>query len=154
MLSTTSEYALRALIYLAARPRGTAVLGRDLAEQCDIPANYLSKILLSLRNAGMISAVRGSGGGYSLERPPDGIRLIEVVELFDGPRARPECFLGQHKKCNDATPCSAHQAWRDVRNAYIHLLESTTLASISELQPVARRAAAGFTIPQGGRQVQ
>lgn len=154
MLSTTSEYALRALSYLASLPDTTAVLGRDLAEQCDIPANYLSKILLSLRNAGMISAVRGSGGGYSLGRAAEKIYLIEVAELFDGPRAKPECFLGHHKKCSDANPCSAHQAWRDVRNAYIRLLETTTLASISEVQPAPRRGAAGADVPQGGREVQ
>lgn len=132
MLSTTSEYALRSLTCLASRPKGTAILGRDLAEQCDIPANYLSKILLSLRNAGIIDAVRGSRGGYSLHREPDKVRLIDVVELFEGTRAKPECFLGINKKCSDVNPCPAHESWRDVRNAYVDLLENTTLASISE----------------------
>lgn len=132
MLSTTSEYALRALVYLAAKPKGTAVLGRELAEACGIPANYLSKILLTLRNARLLDAVRGSGGGYSLHRDARRIHLAEVVELFEGSRARPECFLGHHKKCSDSNPCTAHQAWREVRRAYIRLLESTTLAEISE----------------------
>jgi DNA-binding IscR family transcriptional regulator len=44
MFSTTCEYALRALVQLARMPEGTAVLGRDLARNADIPANYLSKI--------------------------------------------------------------------------------------------------------------
>ena len=154
MLSTTSEYALRALVHLAALPQGTAVLGRDLAEECGIPANYLSKILLALRNAGIIDAVRGSGGGYSLHRSPENIRLIEVVELFEGTRAKPECFLGLHRKCSDSNPCSAHEAWRDVRSAYIRLLETTTLASISEGQPAPRSGAPSPGLRQGGRQVQ
>lgn len=137
MLSTTSEYALRSLTHLASQPKGTAILGRELAEQCDIPANYLSKILLSLRNAGILDAVRGSGGGYSLHRDPRRIRLIDIVELFEGTRARPECLLGISKKCSDASACSAHEAWREVRSAYVHLLETTTLANIAEknLQP-------------------
>ena len=50
MLSATSQYALRALVRLAAEPEGAAVLGRDLARECEIPANYLSKILWQLRN--------------------------------------------------------------------------------------------------------
>jgi len=132
MLSTTSEHALRALTHLASQPEGTAILGRDLAEQCDIPANYLSKILLALRNTGIIDAVRGSRGGYSLHRDPRHIRLIDVIELFEGTRARPECFLGRNKECSDVNPCSAHEAWREVRNAYVHLLETTTLARIAE----------------------
>lgn len=131
MLSTTSEYALRSLAYLASQPHGKPVLGRDLAEQCDIPSNYLSKILLALRNAGFIDTARGSRGGYSLHRAAHKVRLIEVVELFDGPRARPECFLGGHKKCSDENPCAAHPAWREVRNAYVHLLETATLLSLS-----------------------
>ena len=132
MLSTTSEYALRSLTHLASQPKGTAILGRDLAEQCDIPANYLSKILLALRNAGILDAVRGSGGGYSPHRDPRQVRLIDIIELFEGSRARPECFLGNNEKCSEANPCSAHEAWREVRNAYVRLLETTTLASIPE----------------------
>jgi len=132
MLSTTSEYALRSLTHLASQPKGTAILGRDLAEQCDIPANYLSKILLALRNAGILDAVRGSGGGYSPHRDPRQVRLIDIIELFEGSRARPECLLGISEKCSEANPCSAHEAWREVRNAYVRLLETTTLASIPE----------------------
>src|SRR5690349_4716071 len=64
MLSTTSEYALRALTRLAAAPDGESMLGRDLAEQAGIPANYLSKIMWTLGNAGLIDATRGNHGGY------------------------------------------------------------------------------------------
>jgi Rrf2 family protein len=143
MLSVTSEYALRSLTYLASQPKGAAVLGRDLAEQCDIPANYLSKILLALKNAGIIDAARGSGGGYSLHREPDNVRLIDVVALFEGTRAKPECLLGINNQCGDANPCSAHQAWRDLRNAYVHLLETTTLESISAKRPESAQPSTG-----------
>jgi Rrf2 family protein len=67
MLSITSQYALRALSHLA-RQSGEAVLGRDLARSVEIPANYLSKVLLTLRNAGLVATARGSGGGYRLSR--------------------------------------------------------------------------------------
>jgi Rrf2 family protein len=130
MFSTTCEYALRALVSLARMPKDTAVLGRDLAEQAGIPANYLSKILLTLRNAGILTTARGTGGGYRLRKSAEEIRLIHIVELFDGARARPACLLGG-KECSDEEPCSAHAAWRDVRAAYVNFLESTTLASIA-----------------------
>ncbi len=135
MFSTTCEYALRALVRLARIPEGTAVLGRDLAQHAEIPANYLSKILLSLRNAGILTTARGTGGGYRLRKSPDEIRLIHIVELFDGARARPACLLGG-KECSDEFPCSAHHAWRDVRASYVNFLESTTLASISQEERV------------------
>lgn len=131
MLSTTSEYALRALSQLAAQPEGSAILGRELAKTTRIPANYLSKILLSLRNAGLVATARGSGGGYRLLRPADSVHLIDVVELFDGPAARPGCFLGVNQQCSDDHPCTAHHSWGNVRKAYVGFLENTTLSDIS-----------------------
>jgi Rrf2 family transcriptional regulator, iron-sulfur cluster assembly transcription factor len=82
MLSITSQYALRALSHLA-RQNEKTVLGRDLAQSVEIPANYLSKVLLVLRNAGLVDTTRGAGGGYRLGRPANEIRLIDVVELFE-----------------------------------------------------------------------
>jgi Rrf2 family protein len=136
MFSTTCEYALRALVRLARMPNGTAILGRDLAQNAEIPANYLSKILLTLRNAGILTTARGTGGGYRLRKSPHEVRLIHIVELFDGARARPACLLGC-KECSDEDPCSAHDLWREVRMAYTNFLESTTLASISK-DPASR----------------
>jgi len=132
MLSTTSEYALRALAHLARQPNGDAVLGRDLAHAAEIPANYLSKVLLTLRNAGLVDTTRGSGGGYRLRRPATEIYLIDVVELFEEiSREKPTCFLGRTKPCSDSTPCTAHKAWRDLQAAYLGFLVSTPLSMIA-----------------------
>jgi len=134
MIGTTTEHALRALVHMARLPWGTTILGRELAERAMIPANYLSKILLILRNAGYVEATRGHGGGYRLLQSPDEIRLIDVVELFEGIRSRPGCLLGEKHDCSEATPCSAHTAWKEVRGAYLNFLESNTVADIA--QPV------------------
>ena len=131
MLSTTSQYALRALSHLAARS-GEAVLGRELAESVEIPANYLSKLLLTLRNAGLVATTRGSGGGYRLGRPADQIHLIDVVELFEEiSRTRPACFLGRTRACSETTPCNAHSSWKDLQVAYLRFLISTPLSAIA-----------------------
>ncbi len=132
MISTTSEYALRALSYLASQVNGNSVLGRDLAREAEVPANYLSKILVSLRRAGLVSTVRGTGGGYRLQRAPHRIRLSQIIDLFDGPDKREGCVLGRHHQCNDDNCCSAHRAWHAVRVAYNHFLTATTLADISQ----------------------
>jgi len=131
MLTTTSEHALRALAYLARLPECTSILGRELAKEASIPANYLSKILWTLGNAGIIDATRGNGGGYRLRRVAGEIRLYEVVELFDRDRVRLECFLGGGKDCDCENPCTAHEAWRDVRTAYLDFLHTKTVADIS-----------------------
>lgn len=132
MLSTTSEYALRALAHLARQPNNHAVLGRDLAQAAEIPANYLSKVLLTLRRAGLVNTTRGSGGGYRLHKPASEIHLIDVVELFEQiSRTSPGCFLEHTRPCSDAMPCSAHAAWRDLQAAYLGFLVSTSLSTIA-----------------------
>lgn len=130
MFSTTCEYALRALTQLARVPEGEAILGRDLAANANIPANYLSKILLALRNAGILTTARGTGGGYRLRKAADTIRLMDVIELFDTPRARPACLLCSEKECSDETHCAAHANWRAVRDAYVQFLENTSIGAI------------------------
>lgn len=139
MLSTTSEYAIRALIHLASAPMNQAMLGRDLSKRADVPPTYLSKIMLVLRNAGYVNATRGTGGGYELGRHADKITLMEIVELFEGPCARPRCVLGLGE-CSDQSPCSAHKYWKEVGRQYIDFLKTTTLADIS-LNVKSKRAA-------------
>ena len=69
MLSKTSEYALRAVLFLARESRDIPVPAGDIATGLDVPANYLSKILHTLSRAGVVSSERGPGGGYRLARP-------------------------------------------------------------------------------------
>jgi Rrf2 family protein len=131
MLSTTSQYAIRALCQLA-RQSGDAVLGRDLARSVEIPANYLSKVLLTLRNAGLVETARGTAGGYRLRKPACEIYLIDVVELFERISAtKPSCFLGHTRVCSATTPCTAHSRWQGVLGAYLGFLKSTSLSGIS-----------------------
>ncbi|MBE0606447.1 MAG: Rrf2 family transcriptional regulator [Deltaproteobacteria bacterium] len=86
-LSKKSEYALRALMYVARFPEGTSFQIRDLAEKNAIPKKFLELILLELKNAGVLASRRGVGGGYLLARRPDSIRSSEIIEVFEGPMA-------------------------------------------------------------------
>ena len=130
MISTTSQYALRALTHIASMPEGSTVLSRDLAGATHVPPNYLSKVLLTLRNAGFLQSTRGAGGGYRLNRRADTIYLIDVVELFEGSKAKPTCLLNQ-RPCSDETPCNAHRVWRELSMVYNGFLVTTTLASLA-----------------------
>lgn len=140
MLSVTAQYALRALSELAAEPPGHSIRGRELAERSAIPANYLSKLLVTLGDAGFIEATRGTGGGYRLARRPQSIRIAEIVELFDGGVANPPCLLGVRKVCSDENPCCAHTSWRAAKQAYLSFLRNTTLAHIAAGDGAPRRS--------------
>jgi Rrf2 family protein len=131
MLSATSEYALRALTRLARLSPGQVLLGRQLAETTGIPPKYLSKIMLSLRHAGLVVATRGTGGGYTLLRPPDAIHLIDVVQVFDGRIGWPHCLLRADRECSDKNSCAAHAHWAKVGRGYLDFLENTTVSDLS-----------------------
>ncbi|HTT60230.1 MAG TPA: Rrf2 family transcriptional regulator [Bryobacteraceae bacterium] len=130
MISTTSQYALRALTFMAGLPEGTTVLSRDLADATQVPRNYLAKVLLTLRNAGFLQSTRGAGGGYRLNKPADHIYLIDVVELFEGSKAKPNCLLN-NRACSDETPCNAHKVWKELSMVYTGFLVTTTLAAVA-----------------------
>ena len=139
MVSATARYALRALVNLAVVPEGKSLLGRDLSKAAGIPPNYLSKILWMLGAAGYIGATRGTRGGYRLQRPPEDIRLIDIVELFDRSRTGNGCLLDGDHPCTDATGCAAHDAWKHVKAMYTDFLEQTTLAVLVANAPHAER---------------
>ena len=130
MISTTSEYALRALSCLARAADGQALLGKDLALLADVPSNYLAKILLDLKRAGIVRATRGTGGGYRLAKSPEEVCLADVVEVFEGPCCAPRCLLGGSRECSDTTACAFHAKWRKVRRAYACFLQTTTLDEV------------------------
>jgi Rrf2 family protein len=134
MLSSTSKYALRVLVALVGNADHRFVSGADLAAATGVPPNYLAKVLRALGQAGLVDAIRGRGGGYRLARNPLEIRLIDVVEIFEGPRTHPACLLGIHADCSDDHPCSAHEVFRDVRARYVAFLEDTSIAEAASME--------------------
>jgi Rrf2 family iron-sulfur cluster assembly transcriptional regulator len=131
MISTTSEYALRALVVLAGEDEGAAMQARELARMTEISPSYLYKILASLRRSGLLAGTRGSRGGYSLARSADDMRLIDVVSLFENVRPKGACLLSDTRICNDDNPCGAHEHWKRVQRNYYEFLESRTIADLS-----------------------
>ena len=128
-MSTTAQYALRALHGLAKKPVGQTVLGRDLAEQTGVPASYLSKILLTLNRAHLVEATRGTGGGYRLARSAEEIFLIDIIDPVDDVSRLNGCVMGL-EECCDENPCSMHDWWQQVRDDYLEMLRSTSLADV------------------------
>ncbi|MEW6749688.1 MAG: Rrf2 family transcriptional regulator [Candidatus Latescibacterota bacterium] len=150
MISVTAQHALRAMAALAAAGPDRAMPGREISAASGVPPKFLSKILLDLNRAGMVSAVRGTGGGYRLQRPAEQIALLEIVDLFDRGRTRPTCMLSADTVCADESACRVHQGWKQVRETYLGFLRTTRLSALVE-------AAAGrdgrAEVPAGARPV-
>lgn len=128
ILSQTAEYALRATAWLAACSPDTAVRARDLSRATGIPAYYLPKILRRLVVAGLLSSRRGQGGGFALTRPPDEIRLLDVLVAVETPAEPGRCAFGWGT-CDAGAPCPLHAAWAPMGEAFQQWAATTTLAA-------------------------
>lgn len=86
-ISAKAEYAMRALLTLAAEPRDGALTAERLASAQSLPVKFLENILVELRRGGLVRSQRGPEGGYRLARPATEITVADVLRLVDGPLA-------------------------------------------------------------------
>lgn len=140
-VSLKTEYALRALMELAARRAEGLVPARAIASSQGIPLKFLEHQLAVLHKAGIVESSRGANGGCGLAREPSDIRIAEVIELFEGPVAAMWCLEDHHdERCAQTHQCGLQELWMRVDNAVRDVLERTTLADITtrhrELQPL------------------
>jgi Rrf2 family iron-sulfur cluster assembly transcriptional regulator len=125
--SPTCQYALRALIYLAGHESGGPALGTDIAKEEGIPEQFLSKILHTLRNKGLVVTTKGPGGGYHIARSAEKITINDVVEAIDGKiDLNNVCVLGLDR-CSDMEGCALHQHWKQFRKEYIEVISTMNL---------------------------
>ncbi len=129
MLSLTSEYALRAVLYLAAQDDGKPVKLERIAEDIGVPRNYLSKTLHQLARVGVLQSERGPTGGFRLARPADSMVLAEIVAPFDPARLARRCILGKGQ-CSDETPCAAHERWKTIAEPMRAFFRTTTVGDL------------------------
>jgi Rrf2 family protein len=130
-ISQKGLYALQALMTLARRYGSETVKIRDIAIDSDLPEKFLELILLELKNARIVESVRGAKGGYRLRRPPEEIKLSEIIRLVDGPLAP----FGDAEQLrglivSDPDHRALYGVFLEVRDAAAKILESTSVADI------------------------
>jgi len=130
-LTSKSEYALLALIYLARTGENNFVSVQVIAASQSIPPKFLEQILLILKRASYVRSHRGQAGGYALGKPAELIHLAEIIRLFDGALAPTESVSAYFY---ESTPIEKEknllEVFRDIRNFISDKLENTTLADV------------------------
>jgi Rrf2 family cysteine metabolism transcriptional repressor len=132
-VSTRARYALRAMMDLAMHNDGRPVLVKNIAERQKISGHYLEQILISLKVAGLVSSVRGAGGGFYLARQPSLIRLSEIMQVVEGTTAPVACVDVPDRYARSSF-CAARDVWVEVKKAVDGVLESFTLEDIVNRQ--------------------
>lgn len=134
MLSKKTKYAIKALMVLGRNYGNNPMQIVRIAEEERIPKKFLEQILLEMRNAGILYSKKGAGGGYSLNKAPEDIRLSQVMRLIDGPIALLPCvslnFYRSCDECKSEDICGIRDTFIDVRNAMLQILNDTSVADI------------------------
>ena len=134
MLSKKTKYAIKALVALGKNLDMPPMQISKIAEEERIPKKFLEQILLDLRNAGFLYSKKGAGGGYSLNKKPEEIYLVQILRLTDGPVAMLPCaslnFYHKCDECKDEVTCGIRSAFIDVRDATLKILGETSIADV------------------------
>ena len=93
MFSQTQEYALRAVVWLAGHRHDGAFGCNQIADETAVPASYLAKVLQELARSGILTSKRGVGGGFLLDRDPDSLTVLEVINAVDPVKRISTCPL-------------------------------------------------------------
>lgn len=126
----SAQVAIQAAIHLALAPADRVVPVRDLAELTGVRATYLTKVLQILTRAGLLSSVRGPGGGVQLSRPAQEITLWQVLAAVEPVGEFERCLLGL-RRCSEEKPCALHEAWAPVRERLVESFQSRTLWEVA-----------------------
>lgn len=145
LFSTKAEYGVRLMVELGRRAGESPVDEAEpvalsaVAESETLPLSYLEHLVAKLRQAGLVSSVRGAHGGYRLARTASEIEMLEVVQALEGPITPMECFqvdregrvLCSHESDGDRA-CATKLLWTRVQGGINKALTGTTLEDLVE----------------------
>lgn len=124
MLNQTAIYALRAMGYLATKQDEGPVLSQTISDEMAIPKNFLSKIMHRLVQAGLVTSIRGTNGGFVLAKKAEEISMRDVVSNFMKLDDFDDCFLG-FSECRGS--CGIHDRWNPIAGQITKLLDDTSI---------------------------
>jgi Rrf2 family iron-sulfur cluster assembly transcriptional regulator len=126
LFSKKCEYGIQAVLYMAAQNNGIIIPSDEISKKLKIPKEFISKILQSLTESGIIESKKGKAGGFKLAKHPSKIKLIDIVEAIDGLESFNSCVLG-FPNCSPEKPCPVHNQWGELRTKAYDMLSNETI---------------------------
>lgn len=131
MFSKSSEYAIRAAIYISAESSLDKKVGiTEICEHILAPQHFTAKIMQILTRHDIVSSQKGVNGGYYLNKGQRKIKLIEIISAVDGNPLFAGCVLGLDS-CSETEPCPLHQPYRAIRSAIKNMIEKSTIGAMA-----------------------
>ena len=131
MLSKTTEYAIRALVYVYIQNlEGKRPGYKEIAKEIDSPEQFTAKVLQNLARAELISSMKGRGGGFFFVDTMIPVTLYEVIRVVEGEKFFTKCGFGL-KHCDCETPCPLHEDYSSVREGFYQLAKNRTIQTLA-----------------------
>ncbi len=127
-LTTKGRFAVTAMIDLAMRNGEGPVTLADISDRQKISLSYLEQLFGKLRRQGLVSSVRGPGGGYNLARPTPEISVADIIVAVDEPIDATQC--AGKENCKDEQKCITHDLWTNLNK---HIFDYLGAVKLSEL---------------------
>lgn len=132
MLSNSSKYALKAVLYLALHTdENNKMMVKDISERINLPKAYIAKLLQELSKRKIISSTRGPKGGFYVTPSNKNETVMQIIEVIDGKKRMETCLLGL-EDCNEKKPCPIHSFISPSRSKMITLLENKTINDLAK----------------------
>ena len=130
MLSRASKYAILSTLFLASHSNEDKKISvKVIAESIDVPSPFLAKLLQQLVRGKIISSTKGPNGGFYIDEESQKIKLITIIEVFDGLDFFNRCGLGL-KECSEEHPCPLHDDFKIYRERLLNLFSSKSIADM------------------------
>lgn len=129
-LTSFTDFALRALMRMASDP-DQSYSTAELADEFKISRNHLTKAIAALAAAGIVETRRGAGGGASLAKPADRLRLGDIVAVLEARSALVECFASGGGQCSITPACRLKGVLASAQQRFIDDLNQVSLADVA-----------------------
>ena len=130
-LTTKGRYAVMAMADLAANQNGKPVSLTDISLRQNISLSYLEQLFSKLKNDKLVKSVRGSSGGYILEKNPKDITISNIIYAVDEQVKTLNCKKESKKGCNGKTAkCITHNLWDELENHINSFFEKKSLEDL------------------------
>lgn len=128
-LTRQTEYAIRALLELAAAPQGLLLQSRAIAEKLGLPEKFFNKTIQLLVRAGLVETRRGAGGGIKLASSPESVTIADIINAVEGEIAINPC-LREGFLCKDRPGCAVRDILQRAQEAMKNELTRESLADL------------------------
>lgn len=132
MLAKSTEYAIRALVFIQLRnweEKRPGVI--EIAKEIEAPSAFSAKILQTLTRHRLVDSAKGRGGGFFFNSEQKELTLYQVIHVMEGDACFHRCGFGL-KSCNNDNPCPLHEQYKEVRDKFSEIVKEETIQALSD----------------------